>query len=314
VREKALQLVRNAGRDEEDRDQEAESDAFQLGLELRIRGVPGNLDQLHQQAGGERAEDRRETEPVGEHTAAERQGKRGPDTQLAAPDFKMVQQPVQAGEPAHPGEGKPDEHQQDQEDRQRDGLILSRLGGGREEERQEHDGHDLGEGGRGHDQLAELGGFLSRVLQQRQQEPSGRRHENDRQQQRLGILPGQPEGEGGQQPERGRNGERQARQPRQRLAKPVDIDLQPGQEQQHAEAEIAQDRHRRVHPHPAEDRRADHDAGDYLEYRAGYRKPWQQAEHDRDQDRDPRDDKNAVKRDGEHALPPVPGPFQGRQG
>ena len=228
--------------------------------------MPGNLDQLHEQAGRECAQDRRETEPVGEHTAAERQGKRGPDTQLTAPAFKMVQQPVQALKPAHPGEGQPDEHQQDQEDRQRDRLVLSRLGRGREEERQEHDGHDLGQGGRGHDQLAELGCLLSCVLQQRQQEPCGRRHENDRQQQRLGILPGEPEDEGGEQAERGRNSERQARQPRQRLAKPLDIELQPGQEQQHAKAKIAQDLHRRVHAHPAENRRADHDAGDYLKY------------------------------------------------
>ena len=252
MREKALQLEGNAGRDEEDGNQEAEPDAFQLDLELRIRIMPGNLDQPHQQAGRERAEDRRETEPVGEHTARERQGERGAHAQLAASFFEIVQHPVQPLQPAHPGQGKPDEHQQDQEDRERDRLVLGRLGRGREEERQEHDGHDLAERGRGHDQLAEFGGFLSGVLQQREQQPGGRRHENDRQQQRMGTLSGQPEDEGGQQAEHGRNAERQTREPGQRIAEPLDIDLQPGQEQQHAEAEIAQDLHRRVRAHPAE--------------------------------------------------------------
>ena len=112
---------------------------------------------------------------------------------------------------------------------------------------------------------------LSRILQQRQQQASGRRHEDDRQQQRLGRLSGQPEGEGGEQAEPGRNGERQTSQPRERLAKPLDINLEPGQEQQHAEAKIAQDLHRRVHAHPVENRRADHDPGDYLEHCARHR-------------------------------------------
>jgi hypothetical protein len=44
-------------------------------------------------------------------------------------------------------------------------------------------------------------------------------------------LSGQPEDEGGEQAEHGRDSERQTSQPRKRLAKPLDINLQPGQEQ-----------------------------------------------------------------------------------
>ena len=95
-----------------------------------------------------------------------------------------------------------------------------------------------------------------------------------------------------------------AREPRQRTPQPVDVDLQPGQEQQHAEAKLGQDLHRSVDTRPAKDRRADHDPGDDHEHRARHRQPGQQAEHDRDDDRDRGDDQDAIERYGEHAVPP----------
>ena len=121
---------------------------------------------------------------------------------------------------------------------------------------------------------------------------------------RLARLPGQPEEDSAEHPERGRNNERLAREPRQRTAQPVDVDLQPGQEQQHAKAQLGQDLHRRVDTRPAEDRRADDDAGDDHEHRARHGQPGQQAEHDRDEDRDRGDDQDAIERQVEHAVPP----------
>ena len=64
-------------------------------------------------------------------------------------------------------------------------------------------------------------------------------------------LPGQQEGESAQQPEHDRHSERQTCQPRERPAQPLDIELHPGQEQQHAKTKIAEDLHWRVHTYPA---------------------------------------------------------------
>ena len=88
------------------------------------------------------------------------------------------------------------------------------------------------------------------------------------------------------------------------LAQPVDVDLQPGEEQQHAEAKLGQDLHRSVDARPAKDRRADDDAGDDHEHRARHRQPGQQAEHDRDEDRDRGDDQDAIERQASMRFPP----------
>ncbi|HEX7163219.1 MAG TPA: hypothetical protein VF223_18540 [Trebonia sp.] len=90
--------------------------------------------------------------------------------------------------------------------------------------------------------------------------------------------------------------ERDARQPRQRAAQPLDVDLKPGEEQQHAQPKRAQHLHRRVDARPAEDGRSDHDAEDDLQHRARYRQPGQQAEDDGNEDGDPGDDQHAVER------------------
>ena len=46
--------------------------------------MPGQVDDPHQQPGGERAEDRRETEPVSKDPERERKGERGTHAQLYA--------------------------------------------------------------------------------------------------------------------------------------------------------------------------------------------------------------------------------------
>ena len=83
--QQVLEVKAHAHRDEEDRDQEPEADPFQLGQELLIRLAAGDLDQPHQQARRERAENRREAEPVRQHPAAQRKREGGAHAELAAP-------------------------------------------------------------------------------------------------------------------------------------------------------------------------------------------------------------------------------------
>src|ERR1700733_5055111 len=105
----------DAGGDEEDRDQEPEADAVQLGLELGVGGPAGQVDGPHQQPGGECAEDGGEAEPAGEHGEGQGQGQGGAEAQLGAAVLQPVQHLVQEGQVPDPAEGQPDDCQQGQE-------------------------------------------------------------------------------------------------------------------------------------------------------------------------------------------------------
>jgi hypothetical protein len=95
-----------------------------------------------------------------------------------------------------------------------------------------------------------------------------------------------PEREG--EPERGH-----AEQP---PAETVEVDLEPGEQEQEGETEQGQRPHRRVHLRPAEHGRADEDPADELEHHGGKRRPRQQSQQERRQERDGRDDEHAHER------------------
>jgi hypothetical protein len=181
-----------------------------------------------------------------------------------------VQQPLQAVQPAYPGEREADDPQEGQKDRQRGNPLLRCLGRRGEQQRQQQDRDHLGQPRCRHHQLAKLGFLLVCVRQQRQQQPSRGRGEHDRQEHRLATEPGEAEGIGAQQAEGRRRGVRHARHPPERSPQPPHVDLQAGQEQQHSQAEIAQHLDRRVHMHPAQHGRADDYPGDDLKNRAGH--------------------------------------------
>ena len=78
-------------------------------------GPAGQIDRLHQQTGGEGAQDRCQPEPVGEHPETEGQGQGGPDPKLAAAVLQPVEEAVDGGQVPDPAEGQADDCEQGEE-------------------------------------------------------------------------------------------------------------------------------------------------------------------------------------------------------
>ena len=102
------------------------------------------------------------------------------------------------------------------------------------------------------------------------------------------------------QSEQDRHGEGLTGEAAQRAPQPFDVDLQAGQEQQHAQAQVAENLNRRVKVDPAQHGRSDHDSGHDLQHGSRDRQPRNESGDQRHHHRYQGDDQQTAKRDGRH--------------
>ena len=89
-----VEVEPDAAADEEDGDEEAVADGFELGAEVRVRGGVA-VDEADHGAGEERAEDALQPEPFGEHDERDQQDDGEPDPDLGGGVLQAGQHPAQ---------------------------------------------------------------------------------------------------------------------------------------------------------------------------------------------------------------------------
>lgn len=147
-----------------------------------------------------------------------------------------------------------------------------------EEQRQQYHGAELARGGSADDQLADRTVDGVGVLQDRHQQPQRGHHECHADEQRVLDDPGDSE-----RPTHQYGKHDRARRPgrdtsRERPLPSPGVDLEPGEEQQEAQADDGQSLNSLVGPHQIQHRRPQNDTGHYLEDRTRKVSPWHQGQ------------------------------------
>jgi hypothetical protein len=284
-----------AGGHEEHRDQEAEADGLELGLE-RLLGSGRLVGAADDDPGQERAQDGGEPETLGHHGETQREGQRDPGAQLGAGALQPVHHVVQP--PPAPQPLAQHHHDRGHGDERGQQLGVRGLApGGREEERQQDERDELGQRPGGHDQPAELGVGLARVPDDRDQDAQRGGHQDGAQQQAVLDLAAELEPVGDGEGQDGRDDEGPGGQEQHPPVELPQVDLVAGHEEQEAQPEVGDDPDGHVQVDPAQHGRPDQDPAQDLEHDRvdvhGREQPEEQGHDDGDQ----ADDEQAVEGD-----------------
>ena len=267
--QQARDVELDPGRDEEERHEDAEADRLELLVEERVRHPLVAVDELQRRAREERAEDRLEPEARREHDEEREEQEGAADADLSG----RVLQPDERVGKAHRALEAEDRHSdccdEDREgDEQRElPTEAARVPG--EEEREEHDRRHLGDRGARHDDLSERRRGLASVLEDRQDHAESGCREDDRDEERRLDEVARLQREADHERERKRDREAEGGHAEQLPAQPVEVDLEPGEQEQERETDQAHHLDRLVDFRPAEHLRPDDDAEEDLDHDRG---------------------------------------------
>jgi len=172
------------------------------------------------------------------------------------------------------------------------------------EQRQQHDGYELGDRTGGDHQLPEVGAGLPGILEQRYQQPERGGHQRDPHQQRRRDRSTESGEIGERQRQHRRPAERDEGQAHRPAAEAFGVDLVPRDEEQQAQTKIEEHPDRGVDVHPAEPGRADDHPADDLQHQGRYEQGGRELQQQRDGDGDG-DDEQSVEGQRGHRRPPI---------
>ncbi len=231
--EQGVEVVLDAAGDEEHRDEDPEADGLELAAELRVGHLLVLVEQGEDRSCHEGPEDGFQPERVCDRGEAHQQNHCAADSNLGGRVLEADQiLPEQAG--ALRGlHGQQDDRRQQHEaaDQEQRGANPSLP---REEDREQDHGAEVGDRPRRDDQLAEGGGDLAGVLQDRDQDSERGSAEDDRDQERGLDQPRRLEQGGDQDGDRKRDDERGHRHAQHLPAQLVELDLKAGEESRKA--------------------------------------------------------------------------------
>ena len=281
-----VEVVLDAGGDEEDRDEDPEAGGLELAAEVGVGHRAVAVDERDDRAGDEGAEDDLEAELGGQRHEPDEQDEGGADADLRGGVLEALQDLAQAPGVLDAGDRQRDEHGDHEQPAEQDDLRRGGARLAREEEREQDHGGEVGDRARGDDELAEGRADLVGVLEHRHEHAQRGGRQHDGHEQRLGGQAARLQRHAHDDREHERDGEAEQREPQDAPAQALEVDLQAGEEEQVGQPDGREDLHGVVHvdppehrgPHDDPEHDLDHDRRDAhgrheAERRAGRRSP-----------------------------------------
>jgi hypothetical protein len=195
------------------------------------------VDEAQDGACQESAEDDLEPERLGESDEAGEEEEGAADADLRR---RVLQPNEEIGQPHRAL--RPDQRERERADDEQESSEQHELRGrarrlAREEEREEDHGAEVGDRRRGDHELPEAGGSRPGVLEDGHDHAERRGDEDDRDEQRCLHLPEAVEGEREDKREPEGDGEAEGGDAHESATQPLELDLEPGEEEQEGEAD-----------------------------------------------------------------------------